>query len=123
MPFIELDLASLDKLDDGRVSVAFAHELKRAVQDCMDRPGDKKPRIVTLEFSLKPVCSTEGGVVEMDGADGDFKIKSKVPTRQTKTYSFRANKRGQLAFSSESPENADQTTFNDIDPQTGKVKR
>lgn len=123
MPFIELDLRSLENLDDGRVSVAFAHELKRAVQDCMDRPGDKKPRKVTLEFSLTPVCSAEGGVVEMEGADGDFTIKSKVPERKSKTYSFRANKRGQLAFASESPDSVDQTTFDDIDPNTGKVKR
>ena len=54
MPFVELDLASLQDLDDGRVAVAFQHELKRAVQDCIDRPADKKPRTVTLELAIKP---------------------------------------------------------------------
>lgn len=82
MPFLELTLASLDQLDDGRVSKAFLHELQRAVKDCMDRPGDKKPRTVTLELNIKPVVSSEGGLIEMEGADGEFTIKSKVPLAQ-----------------------------------------
>jgi hypothetical protein len=123
MPFVELNLASLQDLDDGRVAVAFAHELKRAVQDCIDRPADKKPRTVTLELAIKPIVSPDSAIVEMEGADGEFTIKSKVPTRKSKTYNFRSNKHGQLAFSSESPDNADQTTFDDIDPKSGKVKR
>lgn len=123
MPFVELNLASLQDLDDGRVAVAFQHEMKRAVQDCIDRPADKKPRTVTLELAIKPIVSPDSSIVEMEGADGEFTIKSKVPTRKSKTYNFRSNKHGQLAFSSESPENADQTTFADLDPKTGKVKR
>ena len=123
MPFVELNLASLQDLDDGRVSVAFAHEMKRAVQDCIDRPADKTARVVTLELSIKPILAPDSSIVEMEGADGEFKIKSKVPTRKSKTYNFRSNKHGQLAFSSESPENADQTTFDDVDPKSGKVKR
>ncbi len=123
MPFMELNLKSLETLDDGRVAAAFQHELKRAVQDCIDRPADKKPRTVTLELSIKPIVAPDSSIIEMEGADGEFTIKSKVPTRKSKTYNFRSNKHGQLAFSSESPENAEQTTFEDVDPKTGKVKR
>lgn len=123
MPFMELTLTSLDQLDDGRVAKAFLHELKRAVQDCMDRPGDDKARTVSLELKITPVVSTANGILEMEGANGEFSIKSKVPDRKSKTYSFRANKKGQLAYSSTSPEDADQTTFDDIDPKTGKVNR
>lgn len=123
MPFLELTLTSLEDLDDGRVAAAFAHEMKRAVQDCMDRPGDKKPRVVTLELKLTPVAETQGGLVECSGAHGEFSIKSKVPERRSKTYQFNANKKGQLSYSSNSPDNPDQTTFDDIDPQTGKVNR
>lgn len=123
MPFMELNLGSLESLDDGRVAVAFQHELKRAVQDCIDRPADKKPRTVTLELSIKPIVAPDSSIIEMEGADGEFTIKSKVPTRKSKTYNFRSNKHGQLAFSSESPESADQTTFDDLDPKTGRVKR
>lgn len=123
MPFVELTLKSLEELDDGRVSKAFAHELRRAVQDCLDRPRDKKARTVTLELSLTPCVTDEGGIIEATGADGEFSIKSKVPTRKSKTYSFKANKKGQLAYSSESPENADQLTFDDVNKATGKPDR
>lgn len=123
MPFVELNLANMDELDDGRVAAAFQKNVKDAVLDCIDRPTDKNPRVVTLELKLTPVPTSDGAVVELEGADGSFKVKLKVPERKSKTYNFRTNKKGQLAFSSESPENADQTTFNDVDPATGKVRR
>lgn len=123
MPFIQLTLAALKELDDGRVSVAFDHEIKRAVQDCMSRPGDKKPRTVTLELTLTPITANNDGLVETEGCHGEFAIKSKVPTRKSKTYEFKANKAGHLSYSSNSPEAVDQTTFDDIDQKTGKVDR
>lgn len=120
MPLVELSLKSLEELDDGRVATAFIHELKRVVLDCMDRPGDATARKVNLEFTLKPIIADDG---QCESAEGDFKIKSKVPDRKTKTYSFNVNKKGHLIYSSNSPENVDQTTFDDVDPQTGKVSR
>lgn len=119
MPIVELNLANLNDLDDGRVATAFLHELRRVVQDCMDRPGDKSARKVTLEFTLKPVID-EGGSCE--AAEGDFKIKSTVPVRKSKTYSFGVNKKGHLSYSTNSPENIDQLTFDDMD-DNGKVRR
>lgn len=120
MPMIELSLKSLEELDDGRVATAFIHELKRVVLDCMDRPGDASARKVQLEFTLKPIID-EAGMCE--SAEGDFKIKSRVPDRKTKTYSFNVNKKGHLIYSSNSPDAVDQTTFEDIDPKTGRVSR
>lgn len=123
MPFVQLTLSSLKDLDDGRVSKAFDHEIKRAVQDCIDRPGDKKARTVMIELELTPVVSTEGGILETEGCKGEFTIRSKVPSRKSKTYEFKANKQGHLSYSSNSPEAADQTTFDDVNPKTGKVER
>ena len=123
MPFVELNLASVQELDDGRVAAAFQKNIKEAVLDCIDRPTDKSPRVVTLEMKLTPVPTSDGAVVECEGADGSFKVKLRVPERKSKTYNFRTNKKGQLAFSSESPESADQLTFNDVDPKDGKAKR
>jgi hypothetical protein len=123
MSFVELTLASIEDIDDGRVARAYAHELKRIVQDCMDRPGDKNARTVTLKAKVTPIPSTEAGILEMDGAEVEFMIEGSVPKRKSKTYSLRANKQGQLSYSSNSPENADQTTFMDVDPETGKVDR
>lgn len=121
MSFMEVNLQNLSELDDGRVAVAFMQELKRATADCIDRPGDKKPRIVTLEVRLEPVVDVESG--QCEGANGEFQIKSRVPTRKSKTYSFGIKKTGQLYFSSESPDNVDQTTFDDVDQETGRVNR
>lgn len=120
MPLVQFDIASLGDLDDGRVAVAFAHELRRAVMDCMDRPGDKKSRTVTLEFCLIPVVGEDG---QCEGAEGEFQIKSKVPTRKSKTYSFNTNRKGHLVYSSNSPDAVDQLTFEDVDPETGEAKR
>ena len=120
MPLMNLSLASINDLDDGRVSVAFTQELRRAVMDCMDRPGDKSSRTITLELKITPVIGDEGGC---EGANGEFQIKSKVPTRKSKTYSFATNTKGHLIYSSTSPGDVNQSTFEDIDPETGKVKR
>lgn len=120
MPIVQMTLDSLNQLDDGRAVIAFQHELKRAVLDCIDRPGDKKPRTVSLEFKLTPIVADDGSC---EGAMGEFEIKGKVPTRKTKTYSFQVNKQGHLAYSSTSPTNIDQTTFDDVDQSTGRVKR
>lgn len=120
MALVELNLQSLNDLDDGRVATAFIHELKRVVLDCIDRPGDKNLRKVALEFELTPIVADDGSC---ESADGQFKIKSKVPDRKTKTYSFGVNKRGQLSYSQNSPDNIDQTTIFDVNPKTGRVER
>ena len=119
MALVELTLSSLQELDDGRVAMAFVHELKRVVLDCMDRPGDQSARSVVLAFSLKPVIADDGSC---EAADGEFKIKSTVPERKSKTYSFNVNKKGHLIYSQSSPENVNQTTFDDVD-ENGKVQR
>lgn len=106
----EMKLENLADLDNGRVSLAFTHELKRAVQDCLDRPGDSTARKVTVVFTLKPITDEAG---DCDTVNGDFKIKSTVPERKSKTYNFAARKSGHLVFSEESPQNVQQTTFMD----------
>ncbi len=119
MPMIELSLSSMQELDDGRVAAAFIAELKRVVLDCIDRPGDKSARKVALQFNLTPVIADDG---TCEAASGEFKIKSTVPERKSKTYSFNVNKKGHLIYSSNSPEDVDQTTFDDLD-ENGRIKR
>lgn len=123
MPFVQLTIGSLEELDDGRMAAAFLHHMKRLIQDCHDRPTEKKSRKLMMELTVKPVVASDGGIVECEGADADFRFRSKIPDHCSKTYSLRTNKNGQAAFSSTSPENADQTTFDDMDPKTGKIIR
>lgn len=113
MPFMELTLESLGDLDDGRVAKAFLAELRNIVRDCQDRPQDKKPRTLTLEAQIVPVVASEGGIVELDGVECEFKIVGRVPSRKSKTYTLRANNKGQVSFSCDNPTNPDQRTFFD----------
>jgi hypothetical protein len=121
MPFMQLTIESLKDLDAGRVKAMFDHELKRAVLDCFDRPGDKNARSVVLNLKLTPIIGENG---DCDGVAGEFSCKGNVPTRRSKTYEFNVNRNGQLAFSSSSPTDRDQTTIEDIvDPESGRVER
>lgn len=120
MSLVNLKLETLKDLDFGRPAVAFELATQDAVRDCNDRPGDKRPRKVTMEFVIIHCIGDEG---QCDGVTGEFKIKTTIPHRQTKPYSFGINRKGQLFFSEESPNNVDQSTFDDVDPVSGRVVR
>ena len=125
MSLIQLSLETLKDLDGGRPALAFQHAVESAVLDCKDRPMDDRVRKITLEFNLKPVPeeSDVPGVYCLANVEGDFKIKTAWPNRQTKTYSFGLNRQGKLFFSEASPDNVDQTTFEDVNQETGRVER
>lgn len=120
MALMQLKLETLKDLDFGRPAVAYEQGIADAVRDCIDRPGDKRPRKVSMEFVIIPMVEQEGDCNEVMG---EFKIKTVLPHRQTKPYSFGLNKQGRLFFSENAPDNVDQTTFDDIDPDTGRVDR
>lgn len=120
MSLLTLKLETLKDLDFGRPAVAFEQGLADAVRDCVDRPGDKRPRRVTLDLIIAPVPDDTG---VCDSVTGEFKIKTTLPHRQTKPYSFGLNRQGKLFFSEYAPENVDQATIDDIDPDTGRVNR
>ena len=108
----ELTLASLmEKLDGGRVAMAFQAELKRCIADCDDRPGDDKDRKVVIELKLNPITDEQGHLQEVKGK---FHIKSSVPNRRSKPYSFglRRSKAGpSLVFNDLSDDNVNQATL------------
>jgi len=122
---IPLSLETVKDLDGGRPSLAFSHAVEQCVLDCKDRPMDERARKISLEFSLSPVAeeSDVAGVFNLASVEGGFKIKVAMPNRQTKTYSFGINRQGKLFFSETSPGNVAQTTFEDVDPESGRVKR
>lgn len=120
MALVSLTLDALKNLDNGKVDAAFQHELKHAIEDCMDRPGDANARQVGLTAKITPVVDDDGSCA---GASVEFTVKSKVPDRKSRPYSFGINKKGHLYFSDESPDNVDQFTFGDVNPTTGKVER
>lgn len=126
MGLLFLDLATLKDLDNGKPAIAFRRAVEDCVKDCSDRPTEKRDRKVTLELLLTPVPAEDPefeGTFRACGVTGEFKIKSSIPNRQTRPYSFGLDKNGRLFFSQESPSNVSQTTFEDVDPATGLVDR
>lgn len=112
--FAELKLEDLMNLDDGRVAITFKEALKQIVSDCTDRPGDKSPRIVSLNLQIVPIVDVQTG--QCDLVNGEFKIVCKVPDRRSKTYQFGVRKSSNgamLVFNQHSPQSVNQQTVFD----------
>ena len=119
MSIVRFDLKSLEFLDP-RVTNAFNRAIAAAVSDCQERPADKSARKISLEMELVPlVDDSDGGCSH---AEASFTIKCKVPDRRSRTYSLLVQPRGGLLFNDQAPENADQTTLDELDAD-GRVRR
>ena len=71
---------------------------------------------------LTPVIAAKK--VNATGCDGEFQIKTKIPARKSKLYSFQTNRKGHLVFSTTNPEDVNQTTLDDIaDVAQGTTRR
>jgi hypothetical protein len=101
---VELDFSTLAQLDESRVNKLLAVHLARIAQDCINRPGDKSPRKVSLEFAVVPVLDPEGFC---ESVRLSIERKSKVPTYRTKSYEMRVGTRG-FAFNVDFPDTLDQ---------------
>lgn len=104
----ELTLESLAKMDGGRLGLAFQQALKRVVQDCDDRPGEKKPRSVTIHLAAIPILDEDGLA---DNCKIQFQIADSVPKRRSKVYDMSLRKGGHLLFNDDSLDSVDQGTF------------
>jgi hypothetical protein len=107
LQIVPLEFTSLAEIDDGRIQKLLRMHLQRIAQDCMDRPGDKTKRKVTIEFIIDPIVSPEG---HCDDARVTIECKSKVPTYRTKPYEMRVNTRG-FAFNEDFPDQVDQSSI------------
>ena len=103
-----LSLKELAELDDGRIATAFDMAIKRVADDCNDRPGETKPRTVTLQIEIAPVLDVDG---MCDTVKSRIQIKDSIPTRKSKLYDFGLRKGGILAFNNNSLGNHKQESF------------
>lgn len=87
MTIQQLSLAHIEQIDGGKVAVAFAVELQHVIRDMLDRPGDNRPRKVSLNLELKPQCDDTGTLADVQVA---FDIASAVPNRRSNAYNMRA---------------------------------
>jgi len=103
----KLTFASLGLLD-GRLEPLLEKHVVGIANDCINRPADKTPRKVILEFVITPICDPMTN--ECDDVDLVVECKSKVPVYHTPGYRCRVT-RGGLGFNADSPENPDQKTL------------
>lgn len=99
----ELSLQTLHEMEG--LAEAFAAELRRATLDCLDRPGTRKPRTITIKVEVVPDKNDPLDVVVA------ATVGSKAPARPLDPYRMHGNSRGQLKFSPASPGNPDQQTM------------
>lgn len=97
---LQLSLREIAEIDDGRINEAFTQAIRRIANDCDDRPGDDRPRKVTLEITFTPVCDEKGYV---DSVKSQFQIKETIPTRKSKVMDFGLRKGGIFVFQPLSP--------------------
>jgi hypothetical protein len=108
MAIHQLSLKALEHLDMGKALEAFNLHVARVARDCMDRPGDSKPRTVTLKMGFTPVMQSDGNC---DEVKAQIHVSSAVPTHRTKVYSFGLRRNGSLVFNEDSPDAIDQATM------------
>lgn len=108
-----LTLKAMDDLDYGKASEAFQQALKCAVRDCIDRPGDKRVRKVTLQMNLVPVPEINGNTIDCDTAKGVFTVRCKNPDLETGVVDFGVRNNGDLVFNPNSPSDHRQQTMLD----------
>lgn len=113
MALRQLQIQQLEALDP-RIAKAFEIALKRAAEDCDDRPGEKRPRKVLLEAEFWPVADQRGDLCEVKGS---FRIKSTIPSQRSKDYSFECRKGGMLVFNDLSQDDVNQKTFDEGDEE------
>ena len=111
----QLEFADFATIDGGRIALAMEAAIKRAAEDCHDRPGEKAGRKVTLEIVFVPKPEDNGLCERVASA---IQVKETMPTRKSKVYDFglrRRNVKGvesvMLTYSPESLDNVNQDSF------------
>lgn len=111
MGMLRFDLESMNHLDGGITPKMFQDAVRRAVKDCLERPGDDRARTVVLQLKLKPVAVTNGNTIDCEGCDGVFQCKTKIPDFETRSVNFGVQNSGDLIFNPDSPRDHRQTTL------------
>jgi len=100
-----LEASTIVHLDRGLPAAALDRAIRQAVRDCLDRPGDKRARKVTLQLTIAPICQTDENVLTCEGATGAAQIRVKLPDYESQALDFGVRQGGQLVFSEYSPKN------------------
>lgn len=83
MPQKKLSAATINELEEGRIAAEFNRELGALAKDCYSRPGDKRPRQVTLKVTIKPVMDRDG---HCDSVKLTADVSSRMPDLRSPEY-------------------------------------
>lgn len=103
MPTEIVSLESLHRLNGGRPAGWFDGLVRRAHEDCYDRPQIEKPRKVTLTIEFTPIVR-EGGDGGCAAIASNVEVSAKGPSHKTTTATLMRTVKGDLVFD---PEAAD----------------
>lgn len=89
---------------DPKIGKLFDRHMERICDDCIDRPGDKTPRKLTLELIIEPVTDEKG---QCDTVRLTVEAKTKTPVYRTPFYTCLLTSKG-LKFNEDYPKTPDQ---------------
>lgn len=111
----QLSLNTLNQVDYGKANIAFQRLIRQAVNDCIDRPGLKKARKVSLTLTINPVVTINGNTIDCDSVKGSFHLKTTLPNMETDPIDFGIRSNGDIVFNADAPDNHRQQTCLDED--------
>jgi len=108
----KFELASVAKMDMGRIRSAWDREMRLAREDCVDRPALKKARKVILVATLTPSDGEDAELIDVQ-----FEIDHKLPRRTSRPYQMQVA-RGRMLFNDLSPDDVAQMTLDEVGPRS-----
>jgi|GEM_PF-4360451 len=102
---VPVDFANLSQLDNGKMDVLLRSQLALIARDCINRPGDKRKRTLSLIFTAVPVPDPE--TLDCERVKLVVQCKSRVPDFQSRPYEMRPTNQG-FHFNQDFPDRLDQ---------------
>ena len=107
---VELNLATLQQLQNGDVFRQAQKLIQQAVADCESRLAEKRPRKVVIQLEIEPVTSLievddEHTKRVLDGVKLRLQMDIKCPTRKTMEFDCGVGDGHALLFNPDNPHN------------------
>lgn len=106
----ELSLDSMKHVAAGKVDAAVTHHLKRAAEDCYDRPGCDSAREVQITIKVKPQIDQDG---LCESVNTEYEVSSKVPKHVSAPVNCGLRKGGKMVFNDMSEGDIHQKTIDE----------
>lgn len=115
MPRVTVGFQNLSDIDGGQIAAEFNDLMKKAVRDCIDRPGLSKARRVTLNVTIEPddINAASSGRGVGDTVQIGFEVTSKIPAMKGKFFQTQIYGNGDIVVNPASPDDVHQRTLDE----------